>query len=205
MPARTLVLWRHGRTSSNAEHRFQGQLDVGLDDVGRRQVAASAAQLALLRPTAVVSSDLVRAADTARALLERTGLPLVLDADLREVHVGEWQGLLGAEVAARWPDELAAWRGSRDVRPPGGERRSEAAARTTAAVERHAALVDDGTLVVTGHGAALKAAMLRLLDLPPEASGAFASFANARWAVLVQRSQGWALAEYNAGPPGAQG
>jgi probable phosphoglycerate mutase len=70
-----VVIWRHGQTAWNVEGRFQGQTDVDLDDVGRSQAARSAALLAALRPTSVVSSDLRRAEATARVLAGITGLP----------------------------------------------------------------------------------------------------------------------------------
>ncbi|NAZ87170.1 histidine phosphatase family protein [Kineococcus indalonis] len=207
MSARTVVLWRHGRTPFNAENRFQGQLDVPLDEVGRAQAAASAAHLAaVLEPGsgALVASDLSRAADTARALSALTGVAPLLDPALREVDAGRWQGLLHHEITASWPQEYAAWRGGEDVALGGGERRSEVGVRAADAVERHAERVPEGgTLVVASHGAALKAALLRLLGLELAAWGAFAGFRNAHWAVLSRGRSGWVLGEYNAGPPGA--
>ncbi|WP_432494197.1 histidine phosphatase family protein [Kineococcus gypseus] len=203
MSAATVVLWRHGRTASNAQNRFQGQLDVPLDEVGRAQVAASAAQLAGTGVDALVASDLSRAADTAGALGALTGLDPVLDPALREVDFGAWQGLLHAEVTAVSPQEYAAWRRGEDVRAGGGERRSEAAARAAAAVQRHAAAAPEGgTLVVASHGAALKGALLLLLGLELSAWGALAGFRNAHWAVLTRAPRGWVLGTYNAGPPG---
>ena len=204
MGAGTLVLWRHGRTPFNAERRIQGQLDVDLDAVGRRQVSASAAALALLRPSAVVASDLRRAADTARALTGPAALPLMLDPELRERHFGPWQGLTDEEIAVRWPREFAAWRGGDDVRLPGAERREDSADRVAAAVRRHAQEAPDGALlVVAGHGAGLKGALLRLLGVPLEHWTAFSGFSNAHWTVLVRRRGGWVLSEFNVGPPGA--
>ncbi|MCI2240074.1 histidine phosphatase family protein [Paenibacillus sp. TRM 82003] len=208
MSAATVVLWRHGRTRSNAENRFQGQLDVPLDEVGRAQAAASAAHLAPLvaaGATTLVASDLSRALDTARALSALTGLEPRLDPALREVHAGRWQGLLHSEITASWPEDYAVWRGGGgDVRAGDGESRAEVAARTAGAVERHAAGVPDGgTLVVASHGAALKGALLRLLGLELSAWSAFAGFRNAHWAVLARGRHGWVLGEYNAGPPGA--
>ncbi|WP_432506719.1 histidine phosphatase family protein [Kineococcus arenarius] len=204
MSAATVVLWRHGRTPFNAENRFQGQLDVPLDEVGRAQAAASAAHLAGAGATALVASDLTRATDTARALSALTGVEVQLDPALREVDAGCWQGLLHTEITASWPQEYAAWRRGDDVRAGGGERRSEMAARTARAVERHAdAVPDGGTLVVASHGAALKGALLQLLGLDLTAWGALAGFRNARWAVLARARHGWVLGEYNAGPPAA--
>ena len=204
MTASTLVLWRHGRTPFNAENRFQGQLDVPLDEVGRAQAREAAAHLAALGVDVLVASDLSRAADTAAALTELSGVPARLDPALREVDAGRWQGLLHQEITAQWPQEYAAWRRGEDLRIGGGETRAEVAERTATAVQRHAEAVDDGgTLVVASHGAALKAALLRLLGLPVAAGGAFAGFRNAHWAVLRSRAGGWSLAEYNAGPAGA--
>ncbi|WP_337059459.1 histidine phosphatase family protein [Kineococcus sp. G2] len=211
MSAATVVLWRHGRTRSNAENRMQGQLDVPLDEVGHAQAAASAAHLApLVAPLAavgaarLVASDLSRALDTARALSALTGLEPQPDPALREVDAGRWQGLLHSEITASWSEDYAAWRGGGDVRAGGGESRAELAERTAAAVERHAAGVPEGgTLVVASHGAALKGALLRLLGLELSAWSAFAGFRNAHWAVLARGRRGWLLGEYNAGPPGA--
>lgn len=204
MTARTVVLWRHGRTPFNAENRFQGQLDVPLDEVGHRQAAAAALDLAALAPKALVASDLRRAVDTARALTALTGLEPVLDPALREVDAGGWQGLQHEEITAGWADDFAAWRRGEDVRLGGGEKRSEMALRAADAVQRHAgAVAEGGTLVVASHGAALKGVVLRLLGLDVSSWNLLAGFRNARWAVLTRRGSGWALAEYNAGPADA--
>ena len=65
------MLWRHGQTQWNDSRRFQGQTDVALDDVGRAQASLAAEQLAGLSPQLIVTSDLVRAAETADSLALR--------------------------------------------------------------------------------------------------------------------------------------
>jgi glucosyl-3-phosphoglycerate phosphatase len=80
---RRLVLWRHGQTEWNVDGRGQGHLDIPLDDVGRDQAKAAATRLASLRPTAIISSDLSRAYETALALAELTGLEVQRDPALR--------------------------------------------------------------------------------------------------------------------------
>ena len=201
MSASRLVLWRHGRTAYNNDSRWQGQLDVPLDAVGLSEAASAASALLSSFGDAevrVVSSDLSRASATAAAL----GLPVAVDAGLREVFAGEWQGLLRADIVARWPQEFAAWRRGDDVRPGGGESRSETAERTVAAVRRALATCPSGgTLVVVGHGAALRGAMTLLLGLPGSAWATFGVLGNARWADLHRRGDRWTLAEYNAGAP----
>jgi probable phosphoglycerate mutase len=202
--AARVVLWRHGQTGHNAADRFQGQLDIELDDVGRAQAARAAEMLLGLGPSRIVSSDLKRATATAAALAELTGLDVETDPDLREINAGAWQGLLREEIQARWADDFAAWLHGDDVAIGGGERRSEVAERAATAIEKHAAsTADGGTLVITAHGGALRGAMLRLLGLPIEAWGRLGGLGNTHWALLHRRLDGWTLAEYNVGPHGA--
>ncbi len=68
MTATAVYLLRHGRTASNASGTWQGQADVPLDDVGRHEATLAGQALRDLAPARVITSDLVRAAETARAL-----------------------------------------------------------------------------------------------------------------------------------------
>lgn len=208
MAARTLVLWRHGRTSWNLVNRFQGQEDVPLDEVGFDQARRAAQTLIALQPTHIISSDLTRALDTARALAHLTNLDVETDEDLRETFAGEWQGLTKSELMQRYSDDYAAWGGDSNVRPGGGETRLEVAERVMRAISRGLERVPDGgTLVVTSHGGSLRAALGRLLALEPPQWTALGVLANAQWSVLreldenIPRPDGlhWRLAEYNAG------
>lgn len=202
---RRLVLWRHGQTAWNAEKRFQGQRDVDLDATGVAQARIAAGMLAQLPPTAIVSSDLSRARVTAEALAEATRLPVTYDARLRETDAGEWQGLARPELMARFAGEVAAWAAGSDLRPGGGERRSEVAARMTAAIGDAFDRLDepDPTLVVVSHGGAARAAVGQLLGLPMEHWAILGVLTNCAWSVLTERVDGdgteyWRLEEYNA-------
>lgn len=201
---RRLVLWRHGRTAWNLEHRFQGQTDIPLDAEGVRQAGVAARQLGQLPPTAIVSSDLDRARTTAAALADITGLPVAQDQRLRETFAGDWQGLTREELLARYSDELAGWAGGSDLRPGGGERRSEVAARMVAAIEdAMAPLTGDATLVVVTHGGAARAAVGQLLGLPMDHWSILGVLTNCAWTVLSERPEPdggsrWRLEEYNA-------
>lgn len=207
-PARQVVLWRHGRTAWNAERRFQGQLDVPLDDVGLAQARRAAALLAALSPTAIVTSDLGRAATTAGALGDLVGLAPVADARLRETFGGSWQGLDRAEIDALAPGEFEAWLVGVDVRPGGGENRAEVADRGTAAVREALAPVPaGGVLVVATHGGTARAVLGRMTGLPEEHWSALGGLTNCSWSVLGEASPEaaahggapWRLLEHNAG------
>jgi len=161
--------------------------------------------LAVLGPTAIVSSDLQRARATAAALAEATGLGVTIDPGLREMYAGAWQGRLDSELRAEFPDELRAWSMGDEVRPGGGETRTEVAVRMVEAVDRALASVsDDGTLVVVTHGGAARSAVCAMLGLPRETWGSFGVFSNCSWAVLAETGwappyPAWRLTEYNAG------
>ena len=197
------MLWRHGQTTWNAEHRFQGQTDIPLDATGEAQAEQAARCLAPLRPDALFSSDLTRAQQTAAPLARLTGLPVSLDKDLRERFGGDWEGLADAEIRERYPAERATWN------PPNGEPTSVVADRMVSALIRIAGTLDNGQLaVVVGHGAALRLGMERILGLPAAGTPVLGSLANCSWSVLELRDAHWRLNEYNmvaftAAPDGA--
>jgi glucosyl-3-phosphoglycerate phosphatase len=189
----TLVLWRHGQTAYNVEHRFQGQSDVPLDEVGRYQAAESATYLAAMRPSAIYSSDLSRASATADALARITGLPVQLEKDLRERAGGSWEGLTEREISERFPEERKTWT------PPDGEPVSAVTERVSAALQRIADAVGGGSLaVVVSHGAGLGLAIARLLAIPSEPR-VLGPFGNCRWSVMTRRNTRWRLLEHNVG------
>src|SRR5256885_10211332 len=105
--ARRVVLLRHGRTEWNATGRFQGQMDSPLDGIGLAQAAAAGVAIVPMEPDAIVASDLSRTADTAAAVSAEVGVPVSLDKRLREIHLGEWQGLTRAGGRARVPPGAA--------------------------------------------------------------------------------------------------
>jgi|AntAceMinimDraft_1070359.scaffolds.fasta_scaffold04355_9 probable phosphoglycerate mutase len=204
---RRLVLWRHGRTEWNAQHRFQGQTDVPLDETGQAQAHRAAEVLARLEPTTIVASDLLRTRQTADALAQVTGLAVQHDPQLRETFAGRWQGLTRDEIKSVDGDEFAAWASGDDLRPGGGEKRSEVAQRMLAGV--NAVLADspaDAVVVVVTHGGAARAAIGALLELPFDHWAALGVLTNCAWSVLLendyplqQPKPRWRLQEYNAG------
>ncbi|MCL3860563.1 histidine phosphatase family protein [Actinotalea sp. K2] len=206
MTAGTVLLWRHGRTAFNAQARLQGQVDIELDEVGRWQASEAAAELARrVRPDRIVASDLVRAAGTARALAQVTGLEVHLDPRLRERNFGAWEGLTGPEIAERWPEQYAAWRSGNDPERTGAESRAQVAERMASAVIAHSAdLSEDQTLAVVSHGAAITLGITTLLGLDPHGWRGVVGLHNAHWAVLHASTghsvPAWRLGGHNIGP-----
>lgn len=136
-----LLFIRHGETAWNAERRLQGHLDIPLNAEGERQAAALGQALASERLDAIVSSDLQRAMQTARAVAAPRGMQVLVDKGLRERCFGAFEGLLYDEIALRFPHDHAAWKArDPDARYPQGvhaaETLNEFFARVRSAVER---------------------------------------------------------------------
>lgn len=193
------MLWRHGQTAFNAQRRFQGQLDVPLNDLGRSQAAKAARHLAALGPAAIYSSDLSRASQTADALARLTGLSVKLDPGLRERAGGEWEGKSDVELRehyadySTWTSAPAAWA------PPGGESGTQVTDRTSAALLRIADTAPGGSVTVAvAHGGCLGMGMGRLLGIP-DGVRMLGGLGNCRWAVLGRRGGRWRLLEHNVG------
>jgi len=198
---RRIVLLRHGRTAWNVERRFQGSSDLPLDDVGVAQADAAATQLERVEPSILLSSDALRAHQTAEALATSIGVEIRADARLREADLGDWEGLTRDEVERRFPREYLAWRHGVDIRRGGGETYVEVAARAQAAIgEALVELPPGETMVVVTHGGTAKAAIGRLLGLAPDAWHRLSSLAHGRWTVLEEAVFGWRLDEHNVRP-----
>src|SRR5215207_3510449 len=128
-PVRILMA-RHGETVFNIERRFQGQSDSPLTERGVAQARELAHALATEPVTAVYSSDLGRAFETAMVVAVPHGLDVIADPRLREVDVGHWSGLNGAEIDATDGERLRAWHlRPASVRLPNGEALAEVMAR----------------------------------------------------------------------------
>lgn len=199
-----LILLRHGQTDFNVAGRMQGHLESVLTPIGRAQAVAAAPVVAALAPDRLISSDLSRAADTAELVGAVCGLPVKLDARLRETHLGQWQGMSVDEIEAEYPGAIATWRSDAAWAPPGGESRIQVVERSRPVVHEVDAEPSDGgseALLVVAHGGLIAGLVSGLLDLPARAWPAIGGLGNCRWAVLARRPDHprWRLAGYNVG------
>ena len=154
--ATTIVLIRHGETDWNRERRFQGHADQPLNEAGRRQARELAEQLQAEPVTAVYTSPLRRASETAEIVAARFGLaPRPLDA-LLEIDVGAWEGLTIDEVRARYPE-----RGDEDWHAgwEDGETHDELARRVVPALVELGIRHAGGHVLAVTHAGPLRAAI----------------------------------------------
>jgi broad specificity phosphatase PhoE len=158
-----LILVRHGESEWNAAGRVQGQADPDLSALGRAEARLLAPLVRAQEPVVVVSSDLRRAADTARLLLDEPAIP---DPRWRECAMGDWTGRAVDELYADPQGRFAAWRdGHAD--PPGGERWDDMCDRVGDAARALGASGAASALVVT-HGGAIRAACAVVANLGPD-------------------------------------
>lgn len=158
-----ILLIRHGETSWNAERRLQGHLDIALNDAGQRQAAALGRALADERFDLIVASDLQRAHATAQAVAAHHGLQVHTDPRLRERGYGAFEGLLYAEIEARYPQDFASWQARNvDAVMPHGGRVAESFRmfyrRSIDAILDWAARHPDARLALVAHGGVLECA-----------------------------------------------
>ena len=108
MTSRVCII-RHGETDWNLEGRIQGQIDIPLNETGRAQALAMAFNSAHHRFSAVYSSDLARAFETATALSEREDLQVNTLTELRERHYGIFQNVTKTEAPSKYPEAYALY------------------------------------------------------------------------------------------------
>lgn len=161
-----LHLARHGRTSYNRERRFQGRLAVRLDAVGIAQAQALARQAHTIPFTALYSSSLQRARETADIVAAAIELPVQEDERLVETDAGSWTDLSFAEVIERWPEQFRRFAAlDPDFAFPGGESFASQQRRVQQALGEIAA----GPLpaLVICHGVVIRLALRAFGDTPP--------------------------------------
>ena len=174
-----IYLIRHGETAWNAQRRAQGHLDSPLTEMGRAQARSMGERLADeleqsgYAPSRVVvrSSPLGRVRETlaiAAAAADLAHDAECFDHRLREMSWGDWDGLNGAEIEARWPGAMAARRLDHwHYQPPGGENFAMAVERARPALDDIAALAAERPVAVFAHGGigrVLRGLFLRVPD-----------------------------------------
>lgn len=173
-PPLATVLVRHGETEFTRGRLFSGSggADPSLTDLGQQQAEATARMVAgqNLEIAALVSSPLRRTRETAAVVAEVLGIAdVAVEDDFREAAFGDWDGYAYAEIAQRWPKELAAWLSSTAVAPPFGESFDDVNRRVAAARARLAETYDGRTVIVVTHVSPIKALVRQALQAPPDA------------------------------------
>ena len=196
-----LILVRHGETDWNLKRIPQGHVDIPLNDTGRKQAHAVAMRLRDWDIDAIYSSDLARAAETAKILGIAVGLPVEFSAAWREFDLGDWCGLTRIEIEERFPHELEALARGEDVARGGGETMAAVQARAFAEYQRLESLHQGETILVVSHGGTLKALICRLIGLDLQNMGRLSTGGNTGVSIVqFERGPGqdWRFGDFGA-------
>ncbi len=162
-----LVFIRHGQSTWNAVHRWQGHADMPLSEMGRQQARLLARRLANWKINHIYASDLLRATETADILGESLGIRPVADPVWRERGLGDAEGLTAEEIAARFPEIWAARASGPMANIPGSEAMELVVERSIAGCEGLLSRHPGETVAVVSHGGMILTTLVRLLGLPP--------------------------------------
>ncbi len=164
-----LLLVRHGETDWNRAGKFQGQIDVPLNDNGRAQSGKAAEFLKNVKLDFAISSSMLRPKETAEIILQyHPDLKLELRDELREISHGLWEGKFESEIESSYPGLLEEWKTSPEtVQMPEGENLQEVWQRAIASWRDIVKSVY-GTGIVVAHDAINKAILCHLFGLEPE-------------------------------------
>lgn len=155
MAHKTFLFLRHGQTDFNLNRRFQGMMDVPLNENGVAQAKAAAERLKDAGLTRIVASPANRVLKTACFVAERTGVPIYVDTDLMEMDVGSFEG---QDVAAvKKAHGLGENESFLKILPDDAERWEVFAPRVCEAVRRWVARHPDELMLVVAHGLVFRA------------------------------------------------
>ena len=188
-----IIIVRHGQTEWNIKGIRQGHLDSRLTERGMAQATALGQRLGREKFTALYSSDLGRAVETAREIARVTGHEIITDARLRERHLGIFQGLNGEEITTKYPEERRLMRTSGPTYViPGGESMVQQVARNVAFLDYLAQKHLGETVVVVTHGGVVSGFFRHTLAIPLDAPRRF-EFVNAGLNVFAHEEGNWML------------
>jgi 2,3-bisphosphoglycerate-dependent phosphoglycerate mutase len=193
------VLVRHGESAPARDDEpfplVDGHGDPPLAPEGRQQAELLGERLSGERVDAIYVTSLRRTHETAAPLADRLALTPSVEADLREVHLGEWEGgLMRRKVAEGDPLALRMWNEGRWDVIPGAESHEELGARVLPAVQRIADAHPDQRVVVVVHGGVIATIMAAATGGRPFA---FIGADNASISHLVVHRQRWTLRRFN--------
>ena len=193
MDATYVIVVRHGETHWNIEGRRQGHLDSTLTEKGRAQAEALSQRFTPDSCSAIYSSDLGRAYETARIIAAKTGHEVIADERLRERNLGIFQGLDGNEIRERYPVEYEQHRnGGADHAVPSGESFRDQTRRNMLCLEELTQRHAGETIMAVTHGGVLSALFRHTLAIPLDAPRRF-SFKNASINLFKCQDGVWGL------------
>lgn len=161
-------LVRHGETEWNRLGRFQGQADIALNDRGLAQARDTARAAVSWRPSALYASPLVRTMQVAEEISGKIGLPIIPDARLMELNLGQLEGVTGQAMQEQWSQVYQGWRndpGATEM--PEGESLAQLQDRAwQVLLDLEQSHGEDEAVVLVSHNFAIRTIVSKLLGMP---------------------------------------
>ncbi len=198
--ATRILLIRHGQSLGNAVRRFLGHTDLDLSELGYVQAQRTADLLADVTVSAVYSSPLIRAMNTAAPHAKMRGLDVIPASELKEMHAGEWENLYVSEIIERFGDMYhGPWTKEFGVFTiPGGEPCDEVANRFYNKILDIARAHQGKTVIVAAHAAAIRCFWGKLTGTAPQdLATAFSFPQNASVSVVYFNGERLIAGEYS--------
>jgi broad specificity phosphatase PhoE len=163
-------LVRHGETEWNKLGRFQGHTDISLNERGLSQARETAKASSEWGLCAIYSSPLIRTAQVAEEIAKVTAMPVSKQPGLKELSLGDLEGVTGEDMRNNWPEVFSAWRSNPEkVSMPNGESLVQLRERCWQAIldieQKHSA---DDSVTVISHNFAIRSIVGELLGVPLE-------------------------------------
>jgi alpha-ribazole phosphatase len=162
----TIFFIRHGVTLWNKSLRYQGQSDIELSEEGLMQADKVAQRLAVEPFSAVYSSDLRRAVDTAQKIAAFHSLPVIELPGFREISFGRWEGLTYDQIKSQWPNDIDMFFNlAGQVQIPGGESFHDLHRRSEEALQQILRDHPDQCVAVVSHGGVIRTMLCAALKI----------------------------------------
>ncbi|QPC80767.1 histidine phosphatase family protein [Phototrophicus methaneseepsis] len=196
MKVKRVMFIRPGETDWNRSNRWQGQVEIPLNEHGRQQAERLAMFIQPLGIQTIYSSDLCRAKDTAEILASTLQTHVMFDKRLRERHMGEWQGLTLQDIKSWYPDQYTNLRENPfTYQIEGGESRQQVMSRVRACFTDIMARSSSETIGIVSHTTAI---MTILYDLVPDSNPFDMEFSNISVTTVVcDENDNWQLSQLN--------
>lgn len=161
----SIYIIRHGETDWNREGIYQGQTDTSLNENGRQTARELGKILSRINFSAIYSSDLLRARETAEIINDFLNVPIYYTQDLRELDFGDWTGISIWKMGEKDPELFKKWQEDPwNISPPGGETFRELTERVIRVLEEITKRHKSENILVVSHAGPIKAMIFGLLS-----------------------------------------
>ncbi|HQO82743.1 MAG TPA: histidine phosphatase family protein [Synergistales bacterium] len=162
----TVILIRHGECEGNREGLFRGRTDFPLNETGREQALSLAEAISHLSPSAVFSSPLTRATETASIISERCGAEMSVRQGFNNMALGKWENRKKSDIEQEYPEEWRLWLSHPErLQIAGGESLLDVRRRAFANLDTLVKSNAGRTFAIVTHRAVLKPLLAEVLDL----------------------------------------